>query len=945
MRASAESLRITAPASDGESIKGRYTFKIDAGSLPSVSSIEFRVGSNSLGFARSAPFQIAWNTAYAKDGNYAVQAIARNSSGQTISTTERIFNIENSGATSYVSSPDISQVLSGAVDFQVKTKDSINHPVAAHVFIDGEPAGYWDIGKGPTASEQTAVFKIDTSMFRNGAHELVVNTRGLNETVSPPVSSNYTALLDRIVTFENGHALMEISANYQHVYLRPGETIVLTCRRLFTDGTSAPCAEPSYKSDAPSVTSASSDGRLTAKDEGFAIISLSDSGKTTKVFVWVKKGFEIPHFSGSGQILNTYRSDKSIFPVAPFVLDPVFLRSDAFLLAETKKAAFNTLSFGFYWNPRRTDISFSEWKAAQDNAVTWKIQWAKENGFYIFATSDDGFRRPGDDAWWTLNWQYGHQATAYAMETLANSGVAVALDVVDEAALLFGWYPVNPSKVGERGLSGQPQAFQSVSCSDKNCTVNWRGHGYRDGNWVAFQGSIHKELNTLPGEPFTVQHATPDAFDFVPNDRITGNFTSENDPALEIMVFAKWPCNAGVNDGRDHPCNPFTPNDAVKIYSDWLRVPTPRVPFSWPALGHLPAAAHANWVGRRAVDAGISDYASHYWDTLGGTRTYSWSHGVQQRTFWMKEAFYSRQPYLAPDRPQLMLVCGSSFAYVKQTDGAAYYEPEKDTLDQPGCDAAAASAEIMTAAALGNAGVRQYQFDQQSPDDRAASPIGTYLQTGIRPDTGDRNSKGIWQATAYAANLLTKVLQPYVLGTASSSPGYERNITTAVRRGSDAVMLMVVNDSDLERTVDIDFSQYKSSTDVSRYRLAPASLRTDLLPGSAGETITLPRGGSVVYLFPFVSSTRFLQANFLRPKLPSAARTARLSYTYLYAEHLLQANDSIDCTNGCSIHTDPRLGEIYYQFTYVGQDGRLIGRSDVAKLPLSPPNPSRRSQQ
>src|ERR1041385_1892600 len=281
--ASASSLRITAPAADGDFIKGRYTFKIDASGSPDVLSKEFKLGSATLGFVRSSPFQIAWDTAYAKDGNYAIQAIARNASGQTISSAERVFNITNRGGTSYITSPDISQVLSGTVDFRVGTKDSTNYPVAYHVFIDGEPAAYWDIGNSEPAPERTAIFRIDSSRFRNGSHELVVNTSGLNQANSPQVYSSYTAMLDRIITFENAHALMEISANYQNVYLGPGQTISLSCRRFFTDDSVGPCGKPNYSSDAPSVVFAFPDGRLTAKNTGFATISMSDSGRTAKV--------------------------------------------------------------------------------------------------------------------------------------------------------------------------------------------------------------------------------------------------------------------------------------------------------------------------------------------------------------------------------------------------------------------------------------------------------------------------------------------------------------------------------------------------------------------------------------------------------------------------------------------------------------------------------------
>jgi hypothetical protein len=927
MQASAAgSLAITAPAADGNRIHGAYTFAADVGALSNVATVEFNVGSLRLGVAEAAPYQVIWNTGYGKDGEYAVQAVARDASGRVVATTERVFQIDNNGVKMTVSSPDLSRELSGTVTLEVTAVDPISYPAIFHLFVDGELSGYWDVGDSPGEHRRTARIQLDTTKFSNGRHELVVELNGWKETAHPHTYTNYSAMADRMISIRNGRAVMEIAASHQHVYLRPGQTLALSCRRLYTDDTIAPCAAPAYKSDRPAAVSVSAAGRLRAVAEGFAAVEIADSGKTTKVYVWVKNNSHVPHFSGSGQLLNAYKSGRSMFPVAPFVLDPADLQADARLLEETRRAGFNTVSFGFYLNPRNTEASFADWRSSQDSILTSRIRWAKENGFHILATGDDAFRRPGDDAWWTLNWTHGERANQYAMETLARSGVAIAVDIVDEAAMLWGWYPVGPSRVGQQGRPGQPGSFYRIDCSGLACTVHWPEHGYRDGRWVAFHGSLHPELNTPPGKPFVVQHSSRDRFEFTPNAPITGSFNSENDSNLEILLFAAWPCNAGAADGKEHPCNPFTPNDGIQTYSNWLRKASPRVPFSWPALGLLPPAAHSNWVGRPALEQGISDYASHYWDVLSGSRTYSWSNGVQQRTFWMKDAFYSRQPYVAQDHPQLMLVCGSSFAYLKQNSKDPYYNPLTDALDQPGCDGPVAVAEIMTAAALGNVGVRQYQFDRNDPRTRAEYPSGTYLQTGMRPDAAERNAKEIWKAAGYAANLLTKVLEPYILGTAANSPAYSRNITTAVRRGPDGIMLMIVNGSDAERSVNVEFAPYRSGGDIARYRLASAYLQSDLLRDGTGEMITLPKGGSVTYFFPSKPGVRFLQPVRLKPELPKGAIRASLSYNYIYGEHLPELTESIDCTKGCTVQVDPRLGEIRCRFTYSDADGTVIRR-------------------
>src|SRR5205085_12627709 len=118
---------------------------------------------------------------YGKDGNYSVQVIARDASGRVIATGERTFNIANFGVRMYVTSPDLSQVLSGQVRFQVPADDPINYPTNFHLFVDGEESGYWDTGSSLVTHNTTAVFNLDTTKFSNGKHELVIDLTGWKE--------------------------------------------------------------------------------------------------------------------------------------------------------------------------------------------------------------------------------------------------------------------------------------------------------------------------------------------------------------------------------------------------------------------------------------------------------------------------------------------------------------------------------------------------------------------------------------------------------------------------------------------------------------------------------------------------------------------------------------------------------------------------------------------
>ena len=931
---------ISSPAADGAAVSGVYTFTVDAvTSAPTTATVEYKMGSVTLGVATASPFSFSWNTGYGNDGNHALQAIARDASGVIVATGTQIFNIQNHGVSMVINSPDITQPLSGTISVSMLASDTAYYPRIFVLFIDGRHAGYWDTGSAPNQHTVTASFSLDTRQFSNGTHELAIHMTAVKNATGPDVYINYEGDLNRIITINNGHTLQEIMSNALHAYLKPGQTLQLACNHLYTDGVTDACASPTFSSGNPAAATVSAGGVVAAAAKGFTDIAITDSGKTTDVYVWVNGDFNIRHFSQSGQILNSYQPGSSVFPVNLFVLDPSFLQADDSLAAETRRSGINTLGFGFYLNPRSTSVDYSTWLSSQDNQITSRINYAKNNGYYIYATGDDGFRRPGDDAWWTLNWQYGQQASNYAMQTLANSGVAIAVDVVDEASSFWGWYPTNPTKVGEQGLTGQPASFQSISCNGTICTVSWpSGHNFNNGYWVAFRGSIHPELNTLPGQPFIVQNATQTSFDFVPNGPVSGVFTASSDANLEILLFAPWPCNANTTDGLNHPCVPFTPNNAVQTYANWIHGVTPRVPISWPALGILPPAAHANWEGQLAINQGISDFASHYWDVFDNSRTYPWGAGVEQRVYWMRNAYYSRQPYFSLDRPQVMLVNGSSYAYIKNSSTDAYYNPFTDTLDQPGGMPRVVVGEFMTAVAMGNSAVRQYQFDTATAAERAGYSAGSYLQTGIRPASGDPNAAQMWKATGYVSNVLTRTLLPYILGQAATSPALGKDIVTAVRQTPSGNMFMVINANDAEKMLTVSLSPYQTGNAITRYTVSDSGIKTSVLANISTDAVTLAPGATAVYLFPSLSSKTYAQNIVFTPTLPPGAVKAYLRYNYIYDQDLDRQTDGMNCTASCSLQLDTALGDIYYQYSYLDQDGNLIGRSSILKIPVSFPD-------
>ncbi len=216
----------------------------------------------------------------------------------------------------------------------------------------------------------------------------------------------------------------------------------------------------------------------------------------------------------------------------------------------------------------------------------------------------------------------------------------------------------------------------------------------------------------------------------------------------------------------------------------------------------------------------------------------------------MRQAFYQRQPSMMLDRPQLILDSLAGPAYLKKGAGSPYYTPPEDSLDVPGVSGPVVTATMMTAAALGAAGVRLYFFENSNDAlNRSAARSGSYFQTGASPTAKDPTVKANWQGMSSAANALTNLLSPYLLATALNSPAYGPNIVTGARQGQNGRMLMIVNDNDWQRTVSVDFTPYRYSKKVASYRISSDGISGPSSAPFLGETITLTAGETAVYLF------------------------------------------------------------------------------------------------
>lgn len=925
--ASTGNISITSPGANS-TISGVVTFAVDTTGVPETASVKYFMGINPIGTSTNSPYSFAYNTGLVYDGSTEITAKALDASGNVLAEAMTSFTVNNHDNYVNINSPDLSQPVSGVVRIGFTAFDKQYVPAFMFLNIDGQDAGYWDTGdtyNDPTTSPInpiTATISFDSRKFPNGKHELFMTMHSYKD-VATRAGKDYRAMYLRTITINNPVAPIELYPSLLHVYLQSGQQTTVGCVQRLSDNTIQNCGGAGFVSDNPSVASVSSGGVIVAGGgEGFAKITITSGSLTTYSYVWVKNNLNVPHFSGSGKILSQYTPGQSLFVVAPFILEPSEVRnSTSGLLNEIRRAGVNTLQQGFYPNPRNLTKTWESWKSEYDSQFVPNWTYTATNGLHLLPSGDDVARNIGGEGWWTLNWPYGKQAVQYAMQKVAESGVAIGIDIVDEVSMMWGGTPKPPGKVGAAG------SFTSISCSGMACTVTWPSNPVNQSRFFAgidfaLTGSTNENLNTPAGKMFTATNITSSSFDFVPAGSVTGTFTASNDPDLEFLT---WAGSAG--NCPSAPCNPPVPNNAITMISEWLRTAPATVPISWPSLGVSPPIVHANWMGK----GGVSDYASHYWDTFKGRKTYPWGWGTEEANTWMKTAFYARQGYMELDLPQLILTSLMGPMYKKGTAGS-YFNPPGDLLLSPGTTPQALVSNMFTAAAMGNSGVRLYAYDRTlGKIERGQAPLGSDLQTGANPfDTNVEH----WRAMGYAANPLTKTLQPFILGRALSSPGLGKNVVTGARQASDgSKLLMVVNGYDGNTNLTVNFSGYRTGNPITKYLISSIGIKTFLIDDVASDVLPLKAGEVAVYLFPSSAGIKYTQNIVFAPTLPEGATKAYVHYSYIFSQDLSKQTDGVDCTGNCSLALDTSLGDVYYQYYFTDSNGSFLSKGSMSVIP------------
>lgn len=441
-----------------------------------------------------------------------------------------------------LSSPSISTPLSGTVTWTV---------AAALASATGPELSYWsstygcsDIAAG-CGIESTMFWvdgrlqaqftglstTVDTTLLSNGAHEFYVSPWKDSIGVRMRMGGLKYALM-----VDNGHTAMALSTGYKDVRLAPADTLTLAPVMLYTDGVNVPLASGvTFASDTPGVaTVGSSSGVITGVANGACLVTAThtSSGKTAVARVVVNATAGFPHFGKTGTLRSTYDATDSLFLATMFYGSPDLIGQVSGVETDLLAAGINTLTTGFFRNPADNGSlsSFALWQASFDSDWSSKTSVANAHGFLLFLIGDDIARSPAELNF-SITSSYSTAAIQYAMNAVKQSGIVVAVDMIDEVNFAWGstpfpsdgrWVGYSPSipdsafttLLGRiHGSATRPALSWPISGNfDVSHAANWMGdpavsefasHYYDVNDWkeaYRFQGRSLKEIQMWMGD-------------------------------------------------------------------------------------------------------------------------------------------------------------------------------------------------------------------------------------------------------------------------------------------------------------------------------------------------------------------------------------------------------------------------------------------------------------
>ncbi len=425
---------------DGDSVNGSISLAVETDGLPAgAASVEYFFNDRLIAGPIAAPYYATWSSTAVWDGQGTISARARDAAGKVLASTAAAkITVANTRTTIQFLKPSPDLPLKGRVPVEIE----VSRPRGAAVpvdgimfFIDGKRI-HVAYSAEPTGSVK-ANAEIDTTDWLDGKHTLYVGVHS-REPGKPPI-----AMADMVLRFENGATVARVAPRWSTLYMVPKDTESLNVSLMQANGQTTPVtADLAYRAEHPAVATVSSSGVVTAVAPGITSIHMDYQGfrAMTRVVVTPSTGFR--HFSRTGEILDQYTKDASFFPRSLYNLQPVALEYPP-LVKEVKKAHVNTLEAGFF--PSRTDIA--NMKSLDDFKRKWDPVWTKLAdqstyfGMPLLLTGDSFVRQP-DDVADNIARPWIEDATSHVFKTVRDSRVAFAVEMVNDAAGVWGPTPV-----------------------------------------------------------------------------------------------------------------------------------------------------------------------------------------------------------------------------------------------------------------------------------------------------------------------------------------------------------------------------------------------------------------------------------------------------------------------------------------------------------------------
>jgi hypothetical protein len=159
---------ITSPA-NGATVTGTITVAANASDNVAVASVQFRVDGANVGTAdTTAPYSFSLNTATLSNGSHSLTAVAKDTSGNTATSTAVAITVNNAVDTTpptvSITSPANGATVSGTITVSANASDNV--AVASVQFrVDGA-----NVGTADTAAPYS--FSLNTATLSNGSHSL-----------------------------------------------------------------------------------------------------------------------------------------------------------------------------------------------------------------------------------------------------------------------------------------------------------------------------------------------------------------------------------------------------------------------------------------------------------------------------------------------------------------------------------------------------------------------------------------------------------------------------------------------------------------------------------------------------------------------------------------------------------------------------------------------------